>query len=129
MASKTDSPGKVSPALAATLADLPETASVRVVLLLNVPTRTPSRRLTAEERAQVLSEARTATSGLLEQLRPTLDAAGARRVDDGGLSPLGGVVVDVPAGSVSRLAHAEQVRAILGDQPLALPEGFVRKRP
>ncbi len=130
MASKTDRTGKVSPTLAATLADIPDSASVRILLLLNVPTRMPSRRLTAQERSQSLAETRAAMSGLLEQLRPTLDAAGARRVDDGGLAPLGAVVVDVPAGGVVRLAQAEQIRLILGDQSLAAREGAVpRKRP
>ena len=121
MTNKTDKPVKVSPALASTLADLPDTAIVRVVLFLNLPTRTFSGRLTTGERTRALAEARSATSGLLEQLRPTLDAAGASRVDDGGMASLGGVVLDVPVGGVARLAHAEQVRLILGEQPLATP--------
>src|SRR5947208_934051 len=72
---------------------------VRVVLFLNIPTRPPSRRLTSEERSQLVAEARTATSSLLEQLVPLLAAAGAHRVDDGELAPLGGsrAGMDFPA--------------------------------
>jgi hypothetical protein len=60
---------------------------------------------------------------LLEELRPILAAAGAQHIDHGGLTSLGGVVVDVPVAGVARLAAADQVWAILADQPLTRPDG------
>jgi hypothetical protein len=122
MAPRTDSAVKVSPELAATLAELPDRAVVRVVLMLDLPARSVPRRLTPGERSQLLAETRRAANALLTQLKPTLDALGAVRVDAGGLTPLGGVVLDLPAGRVASLAQARQVRSILSDQPLAPPE-------
>jgi hypothetical protein len=113
---------KLSPALAARLMGLAASEVVRVVLMLDVPSLpTTGRRLTPTERAQALADTRAATTHMLHELRATLDAVGARP-DGGGLAPLGAVVVDVPAGGVGRLAAADQVRAILGDQPLARPD-------
>jgi hypothetical protein len=122
MAHKTDPSAKVSPALAATLAGLPDRAVVRVLLLLDLPAHSVTRRLTPQERAKTLADTRAATETLLERLRPTIEAAGAVRVDDGAPTALGGVVLDVPAAGVPHLAQAEEVRSILGDQPLAPPD-------
>ncbi len=114
---------KLSPALVARLMGLPASEVVRVVLMLDVPSLlSTGRRLTPTERAQALADTRATTTRMLHELRTTLDAVGARPADGGGLAPLGAVVVDVPAGGVGRLAAADQVRAILGDQPLALPD-------
>ncbi len=122
MAHQTNPSGKVSPPLAATLAGLPDRAVVRVLLLLDLPARSGTRRLTSQERVQTLADTRAVANALLERLRPAFEATGAVRVDDGGPTALGGVVLDVPAAGVAHLAQAEEVRAILGDQPLISPE-------
>jgi hypothetical protein len=123
MAGRPENPAaKVSPALAALLADLPPTEVVRVVLLLDVPPPGPGRPITTGNRAKAVADTRAATAHLLDQLRPTLSAVGARQADNGGLAPLGGVVIDVPAGGISRVADADQVRAILPDQRLIRPD-------
>jgi hypothetical protein len=114
---------KISPALAARLMGLAASEVVRLLLMLDVPgVPSTGRRLTPAERAQALANTRATTARLLQELRTTLDAVGARPADSGGLAPLGAVAVDVPVGGVGQLAAAAQVRAILGDQLLARPE-------
>jgi len=125
MASSLDfSSPKISPALAARLMGLPAAEVVRLVLILDVPSLpSTGRRLTPGERAKALADTRATTAHLLQELRTTLDTIGARPAEDVGLAPLGAVVVDVPVGGVGKLAEADQIRGILGDQLIARPDG------
>lgn len=115
--------GKISLVLAARLANLAPDDIIRVVVLLNTPTPAQTgRRLTADERARAVAVARETTERLWGELRPLLDTTGATRVDAGGPSPFGGLVLDIPVKGVVRLADASSVRAILDDQLLTRPQ-------
>jgi hypothetical protein len=114
---------KISPTLAARLADLPPNEVIRVVVLLDMPGPPPAeRRLTATERTQALAAARLTTERLWSELQPTLDTLNAERADTGGVAPFGGLVLDIPAENVETLAAVEQIRAILADQHLTRPQ-------
>lgn len=74
---------KISSTLTARLGNLPSTDVIRVLLLLDVPIR-KTNRLNPVERAEIVTEARTATARLIGELQPTFEAIGAHQVDAGG---------------------------------------------
>lgn len=113
---------KINPQLAARIAQMDPSEIIRVVVLMSVPRAATGHRLSPVERSREMARVRAVTSRLLRELRPTLDLVGAKQQVAPEMGVLGSIVIDVPAANVSALAAAEQVKSILADQQLTLPD-------
>lgn len=118
MATKTVTPGSISPEFAARLRNLPPREKVQVILILDVgDLGNDGKRQTPIERKEAIMRMRESSEPAVRKIDEILKRYGGRRLTDE-VSSLGWLAVDTTTEGILALADSNYVKAVLEDQAI-----------
>jgi hypothetical protein len=113
---------KISPQFAARLKRLKPEEKIRAVVMLRPNgSESPFMRGKGRNRQTLIDTVRQATNTILPDLDEILAPFGGKRLAMS-VNALGTIPVETTAAGINALAGSEHVKAILEDQPIALPK-------
>lgn len=112
---------KISREFAAQLENRKADEIVRAVVVLGAaePAKGNGRRMTRQERARLIEDARCAVEAATEEIAKILETFRGRRLESG-LDALGSLALETTPAGIKALAELSAVKAILEDQPVSL---------